>query len=435
LRYAPSSPPAAAASAAPVQTLFRKQALEHTGTRQFGTVLLTRSTSHTILTALFVSLALSILLFFTFFSTTRKAQCQGVLLPTGGVIRILPGLSGVITEKRVKEGQAVRAGDVLFVLSGERSSGSANAPQKAVSALLQNRRDSFDAELRQAGQQSRQRIAAQQRRSLDLTADIERIGGQIVLQQHRVALAEQAQKRYVDLQATSYISTAQLQDKQAELLDQRQRYADLQRAKSASQRELASAEADTRDLVMQAEREAGALQRNVAALEQDLTENEARREILIRAPQDGMVTAITTEAGQTVAANAVLASVLPAGAALEAEIYAPSRSAGFVKPGMTVLLRYQAYPYQKFGQYAARVSEVANTSLRPEELGVPGAASATAAEPLYRIRLTLERQNVLAYGKPMPLKSGMLIDASILLEQRRLYEWILEPLFSISGRI
>jgi membrane fusion protein len=35
----------------------------------------------------------------------------------------------------------------------------------------------------------------------------------------------------------------------------------------------------------------------------------------------------------------------------------------------------------------------------------------------------------------MPLKSGMLVDASVLLERRRLYEWVLEPLFSISGRL
>jgi membrane fusion protein len=414
-------------------SLFRPQALEYVGTRQLGTVLLTRSFSHTFLTVFFVALAVAVVLFFALFSTTRKAQCQGILLPVGGVTRILPGQSGVISDRRVKEGQLVRAGDVLFVLSGERSSGSALAPQRAVSALLQHRRDSFDAELRQAEQQSRQRIAAQRQRCLDLIAEIERIDSQIELQQRRVLLAEQAQKRYAELQQTGYISLAQWQDKQAELLDQRQRIADLQRAKSASERELATARADAGDLALQAQRDASNLERNVSAMEQDLTENEARREILIRAPQDGMVTAITAEIGQTVASNAVLASLLPAGAALEAEIYVPSRSVGFVKPGMAVLLRYQAYPYQKFGQYPAQVREIANTSLRSEDLGV--AAPAQASEPLYRIRLTLQRQSIQAYGRAMPLKSGMVIDASILMEQRRLYEWVLEPLFSITGRI
>jgi membrane fusion protein len=69
-------------------------------------------------------------------------------------------------------------------------------------------------------------------------------------------------------------------------------------------------------------------------------------------------------------------------------------------------------------------------------LTLPGAATAPnqTSEPLYRIRLKLKQQSVLAYGKPINLKPGMLLNASIILEHRRLYEWILEPLFSISGR-
>jgi membrane fusion protein len=103
---------------------------------------------------------------------------------------------------------------------------------------------------------------------------------------------------------------------------------------------------------------------------------------------------------------------------------------------MKVLLRYQAYPYQKFGQYEATIQEVASTSISAQELTLPGAAmiATQPAEPLYRVRLRLKQQEVLIYGKPIGLKSGMLLDASILLERRHLYEWILEPLFSISGR-
>jgi membrane fusion protein len=435
LRDQPSVPAAATSPAPPVQPLFRQQAIEHLGNKQYGTVLLARPVSHLFLTWLFLAIALAIVAFFIFFSTTRKAQSQGVLLPTSGVIRIMPGQAGVIAGVRVKEGQAVRAGEVLFVLSGERSSANAGAPQQVVSDLLKSRRDSYDAEMQQSRLQSRQRMAAGQRRATDLAAEIGRMDDQIALQQRRITLAEQSYQRYDDLHATNYISSAQLQDKQAELLDQHQRLAELQRIKLASQRDLATTEADVRDLQVQAQRDTQDLQRNATEIEQELTENEARREILVRAAQDGMVTAITTELGQTVTANSVLASVLPQGAQLEAEIYAPSRSVGFIKPGMTVLLRYQAYPYQKFGQYPALVREVASTSLRPEELAVPGAVSGTNGEPLYRIRLSLQRQTVQAYGETLPLKSGMLVDASVLLEQRRLYEWVLEPLFSISGRL
>ncbi|MBI3284886.1 MAG: HlyD family efflux transporter periplasmic adaptor subunit [Burkholderiales bacterium] len=433
---APDSPQSTTvAPPATVRPLFRRQAIEHLSTRQYGTVLLTTAASQRWLTALFVGLVAAIVAFFFLFSTTRKAQCQGVLLPTSGVIRVLPMQAGVIAEKRVREGAAVKAGQVLFVLASERNSGGGEA-NRTISDLVQSRRDSYRGELQQSSAQARLRLSALQQKAGEMEGGLHKLDDQISLQQQRVSIAEQAYKRYSDLQATNYLSAAQLQDKQAELLDQRGRLADLQRLQSSNRRELAATQADVRELALQAQRDTAALQRNVAALEQDLTESEARREIVVRAPQAGVVTALTAEVGQSVAANQALAAILPAGAELAAEIYAPSRSAGFVQPGMTVWLRYQAYPYQKFGQYSATVTEVAHTSLRPEELALPGAAlpAGAGSEPLYRIRLKLGQQTVLAYGQALPLKSGMLVDASIVLEQRKLIEWVLEPLYSIAGR-
>jgi membrane fusion protein len=385
---------------------------------------------------LFVAIAAGIVTFFGVFSTTRKAQCQGVLLPTAGIIRVVPVQTGTVKEKRVREGQHVSVGDVLFVLTSERSAAGGDA-QKTISTLLGTRRDSYRAELKQLELQTRQRADALRKRVVDITSDLHRLDDQITLQKQRVALSEQSWQRYQDLQASHYISAAQAQDKQAEMLDQRQRLSDLFRTRTASQRDLDAADAELRDLKVQTGRDAAGLQRNISTVEQDLTDSEARRENLVRSPQSGVVTAITAEPGQTVSSGQAIASVLPSQAGLEAEIYAPSRSIGFIKPGMQVLLRYQAYPYQKFGQHTATITEVASTSLRPEEMTLPGATlpAGSAAEPLYRIRLKLDRQTVKAYGQDMPLKSGMLVDASVLLERRRLYEWVLEPLFSISGRL
>jgi membrane fusion protein len=413
--------------------LYRIQAVEHVAVKQYGTVVLARNVPHTVLTALFAAITVALIAFFIFFGTIRKAQCSGLLIPTSGVLKVVPPQGGVVVERRVREGQEVKAGEVLFVLSGERSTAAAEATQQTISRLLRERRTSYDAELKQSSTQAAQRLAAAERRLRDLGAAQVHLDKEIELQTRRVHLAEEAQQRYAELRATHYISPAQSAEREAELLDQLQRLAELQRLRAAGQLDLATAAADRDDLTVQFKRDAAALERNAAQVDQDLAENEARREILVRAPHGGTVTAITAEPGQTVGAGTPLASVLPAGAALEAEIYAPSRAAGFIRPGIAVLLRYQAYPYQKFGQHAATVREVAKTALRPDELNLPGAAA--GSEPLYRIRLRLDRQFVQAYGKAMPLKSGMLVDASVMLERRRLYEWILEPLLSVSGRL
>lgn len=424
----PSSPDPAP-SAAP-RALFRLQALEHAGARQYGKVVLARAPGQRVLTILFAGAALAIVAFFLCFSTTRKAQSQGLLLPTGGVIRVIPGRVAVIMERRVRDGQAVAAGDVLFVLSGKRTMAAAGSTEQTVAALLRQRRESYRAELDNVIAQAAQRGEAAQRRVEDIGAELARVGEQIALQEDRLALAREAFGRYEDLARTNYISPNQLSDKRAELLDQRQRLAELVRIRTVTERAATEARAQMQDIAPQADRERAALERSIRALEQDLAENQAQSDIVLRAPIDGVVTAVAGDIGQTVTPEATLAAVLPAGAQLEAEIYVPSRLIGFVKPGMAVSLRYQAFPYQKFGQHLATVREVASTSSRPADNALAPAAS----EPMYRLRLTLERQSVQAYGKPVPLKSGMLVDASIALDQRRLYEWVLEPLFTISGR-
>ena len=405
--------------------------------RQYGTVILTRPVSHIVLTCVFLFLILLLIVFFLFFETTRKVVIHGMLVPTAGVIKVFPNQAGVIKEVRIKEGQFVREGDILFVASSERSNADASSTEALISDLLMRRRESFQAELQQAKVQAGQRRAALQQRAQHLQEELKRLESQALMQKQRIALSEQAVARFTQLKATNYISAAQLQEREAELLDQHQRLIEIERIRSSTQRDLGSTKAEERDIAVQALRDENALRRNASTLEQDLTENEARREVPIRARQSGTVTAIAANLGQTVGTTFSLVSILPEGNNLEAEMYVPSRAVGFIKPGITALLRYQAFPYQKFGQHTARVREVATTSVRPEELPTSAAAlpGAAQSEPVYRVRLKLNQQTVGAYGTAMPLRSGMLVDASVMLERRKLYEWVLEPLFSISGRL
>jgi len=41
---------------------------------------------------------------------------------------------------------------------------------------------------------------------------------------------------------------------------------------------------------------------------------------------------------------------------------------------------------------------------------------------------------MVAYGQEQPLQAGMEIDAAILIDKRRLYEWLFEPLMSMARK-
>jgi membrane fusion protein len=141
---------------------------------------------------------------------------------------------------------------------------------------------------------------------------------------------------------------------------------------------------------------------------------------------------VLVQAGQSVVAGATLANVLPAQAQLQAHLYAPSSAVGFVREHQPVLLRYQAFPFQKFGHQAGHVVDVSRAPIAPAELaGIrPG-----STEPLYRITVALERQDMPAYGRAVPLAPGMQLEADVLLDRRRIIEWIFEPVLGITGRV
>jgi membrane fusion protein len=98
---------------------------------------------------------------------------------------------------------------------------------------------------------------------------------------------------------------------------------------------------------------------------------------------------------------------------------------------MPVQIRYRAYPFQKFGQFQGTVSEVSRSPLA-DASGAEGARRSSEAQ--YRIRVALARQDVPLARGTRPLMAGMALDASLLLETRKLYEWALEPLHGIDAK-
>lgn len=209
---------------------------------------------------------------------------------------------------------------------------------------------------------------------------------------------------------------------------------ELRGQKATITREITSIEASVREILYESQQNQETLNRNMLTAKQDLAENERRREFTVKAPYSGNVVTITAETGQAISTSTPLATIIPTNTLLEAELYVPSSSIGLIEPGQEVLIRYKAYPYQKYGQHKASVRDIAVTALKPEELGLRVDNAGREMDEIYRVRLSIGQPFVMAQGERRPLKIGMGLEASIIVDRRPLYQWILEPLFSITGR-
>lgn len=408
------------ADAPPPTGLFRAQALQQQSAPRYGAVLLAPPPG----ARFFVPLVLALLAgagVLLGASHTRTVMVTGTLRPVRGVVQVTAVQSGIIAQRAVVDGQRIAAGAAMFMLSNERVSMRGEAAGDAA-RQLQVQHDSLWLEQRDRERQHAQQSLGLRQQLTALQAEQLQLAQQLRLQQQRVELAQATADRYRALQQQGFVAALQWQDRQAELLDQQQRLAELQRALSSNRQQQAAADLALQDRAAQAAREQQALRRELAALEAQISDSESRRELIVRAPIAGTVDAVMVERGQSVALNQVLAALLPEDSPLEAELQVPAAAAGFLRSGAPVSLRYDAYAWQKFGQYRGTVREVSRTTVQ-----------SGTAPPVYRVRVRLEQQYVNAYGQPLRLKSGMSLQAGMALETRRLYEWLLSPLYSLRG--
>ena len=193
------------------------------------------------------------------------------------------------------------------------------------------------------------------------------------------------------------------------------------------------------------------LQRAQASLQQEIAENRNRKATNIIANQNGTITTITSQIGQMMNGGQTMATLIPNNQTqdnsdqLEAHLYAPSRTTGFVAIGQEVLIRYSAFPYQKFGLQKGKVIAVSSTPFAPNELP-PNLASTILSnaqqniqgfnsnEALYRIKVKLDKQAIDTYGQMQSIKPGMTLEADILQDRRKIWEWVIEPALAVMNR-
>jgi membrane fusion protein len=419
-----------------VSHLFRPEAVDAQRQGWLGQVQLVRPLSLTVFTV-GVLVVLALVIAFLFVGEyTRKARIAGVVVPDLGVIRLVPPVPGRVLSRHVGEGQAVHAGDVMFVLALPGSTLAGEAQERVQRSLDERRRILEDARRRQEQLEEAQR-ASLQRRIDETRREQAQVEAEVALHRQRLALAQRSLERLESLSREQFISEAQVQGKREEVIGLQAQEQAVERQRATLARDRAVLEGELRGLPVLARGRRGEIDSELATLAREAAERDAVREIVVRAPQDGTVSAVLAEPGQSVSPASALASLIPAGATLQAELYAPSGAVGFVRPQQEVRLRFEAFPYQKFGHQSGRVVQVSRIPLAPSELAALSlpASVQPETEPMFRITVALDSPQIRAFGEPQPLVAGMRMQADVLLERRRLIEWLFEPLLGWSGRI
>jgi len=424
--------------------LFRTEAQTANLPRLHGDIVVRGSWVVWALTGVVMACMTGIVALVFFAEYTRRVTVSGYLIPVGGVVRIYSPQAGRAVQVHVAEGDAVAAGQVLVSVADERPDASGGDARAKSAQQIQERKSNLENVIAQQGQLFTQTSRGLNLRMTALQQEMAQLVEEQKTQSSRVGYAKNTLKRNIDLAAQNYVSDAVVQEKQEAVADQEVKLQALKRTHAGLRRELETLRAELAELPMRKRTQVAELERGITQAKQDLIEIESKKEMVITSPQAGIISGLAVKPGQLVGVDKSVMMLLPQNqkdltksGELEAHLFAQSKDAGFLSSGQTVMIRYGAYPYQKFGQYNARIVEVSRTPFLLNELPFPMASKVITPlsdEPVYRIRAILENQSANAYGVKQSLQSGMQLEADVMLDTRTVAQWILEPLYSLRGR-
>ena len=210
-------------------SLFRIEAVNAKKERILGDVLLTRPLAFSVLTALFVFLAVLLLAFVVWGDYTRKSRVSGYLIPDKGLIKLYSPQTGLITKTFVSEGMEVNQGDTLFIISMERSSSNTLDARAAVMEKIQARSNSLSKALDQQSTIDQLTLTTLNNQRDGILTELELLESEIATQKRRVSNAERLLQRFEQLKQKRYTNELEVERNEEELLDRQLTLQALQR--------------------------------------------------------------------------------------------------------------------------------------------------------------------------------------------------------------
>lgn len=373
---------------------------------------------------------------------------QGRIIPSGRSKVVQPLEAGVVRAIHVRDGQAVKAGDVLVELDPtsaeadrerlQRELWEAETDVQRVDATLagQARLDKHAGVPDDIAANQRAMLASrlqeQRARVATLDADVRRreaeretVLASIRQLQPSLALVEKKHGLREALVRDGHMAPNSLIETEMEVLSQRRELAALhnrlneaQAGIGAARLQLAQAGAEFR---ARGQSELLEATRKRDAAQQELVKVTQRRDYqVLRSPIDGVVQqlAVFTIGGVVTQAQPLL-TVVPESAAFEVEAQVMNRDIGHVTVGQRVINKVETFDFTRYGYLEGEVLWVGTDAVMDQRMG-----------PVYpvRIKLTERRTPYAVNGRHGEVNAGMNVTADIRTGQRRMISYFMAPL-------
>jgi HlyD family secretion protein len=371
----------------------------------------------------------------------ETGTARGRLEPKGKTIRLDAPVEGKVAAIKVKEGQAVKAGQSLLVLESEQVLSELLQAQAKLEGqqqrlpLLTTMAKQIQTTIRTQQLYSQSQIAAQ-------LAEINQIQQQMNLHQFESSAAQallvkdrDILQRYQNLRQQGIISVLQVDDAERTAIDNKQRWQKARLDLKQAQAELKKQQSTYESVLRQGElsvadnqRQMNEIQTQIALLKAEIAQTKRQIESLlfqlqrrvISSPIHGTIFQLPIQSpGVIVQPSQIVATIAPKGTSLILKAQMASPESGFIRLGMPVKVKFDAYPFQDYGVVPGRLTWISpDSKLQKTDRG---------EIEIFELEIALERLYIQNAERRITLKPGQTATAEVIVRQRRAIDFILDP--------
>jgi HlyD family secretion protein len=371
----------------------------------------------------------------------ETGNAPGKIEPQGKALEVDAPVAGTVAELGVKEGQTVKAGQILLEFEPELSRAELQQAQARLEGQL-NREAQLIAIHHQLEMAARTQLSQNQAQESEQLAQLSQIQQQLsssrrvsILESDRLTIVRNQIERYrylwkegalpkskveetedtiLDRQRTLEQSLSAIQDSEAELIKQQSAYERIQHtgelALLDSKRQLREMEAQLFDI----RSEIAQSQKSIQSL------NFQVRQRFLRSPTNGVVLQIATgNTASVLQPGEPVVQIAPEQSPLVFRAQLPPSESGFIRLGMPVKLKFDAYPFQDFGIVEGQLKWISSDAKIVE--------TSQGKQEVYEIEVSLDRMYIEARNKRVLLTPGQTGTAEVVIRQRRMIDFILDP--------
>lgn len=397
--------------------LFRPQSIDYKQRLDLGSVTFRGPSTCWYIIGLGVPAFIAIYFLLVFGEYTGRVKVEGAIVPGHGSAEIFSTEKGILVGVNIEKGQRVSKGQILgSVRKYNNGSDGINYYDKANTAYLNRRLEvlsniSILNAKRDSLQISEEKLITKEKSKKALTLQKLDVYEKLLVQQQRIVDSMKA------LNKENAVSNVELQNHLEKLNETTIKIKSLKLEQIQLDSDKIQEEHAYAKLTIDNSQYLNVLHSQLSEINQQIANNDSLRYSLVTATRNGIILSVYRNEGESISTETPIFLLGFEDESLVAELYLSDRAVSNLSVGDHVNLRYDAFPYTKFGNFKSIVKSIALYPTIDKN-----------GNSLFKVTASLDKQSVSVGDRQISLKAGYKFKADIFTERKSLFRWIFQPI-------